>query len=98
MRMRKGWPWVVGSAALLAAGAALLAGRNGRTGRRYVGPSPIGLGYVKPNHYLEMAKVLRMVGRAAMSSSRHSVKVATNARRDVDIAALPGLRRESGRP
>ena len=29
-----------------------------RTSRRYVGPSPIGVGYVKPNHYLEMAKVL----------------------------------------
>jgi molybdopterin-dependent oxidoreductase alpha subunit len=27
--------------------------------RRYVGPSPIGVGYTKPNHYLEMAKVLR---------------------------------------
>jgi molybdopterin-dependent oxidoreductase alpha subunit len=26
--------------------------------RRYVSPSPIGWGYVKPNHYLEMAKVL----------------------------------------
>jgi molybdopterin-dependent oxidoreductase alpha subunit len=35
-----------------------LAGRNGKARRRYVGPSPIGLGYVKPNHYLEMAKVL----------------------------------------
>jgi len=32
--------------------------RRGST-RRYVGPSPIGLGYTKPNHYLEMAKVLR---------------------------------------
>ncbi|HLW61727.1 MAG TPA: FdhF/YdeP family oxidoreductase [bacterium] len=31
-----------------------------RTGkaRRYVSPSPIGIGYTKPNHYLEMAKVL----------------------------------------
>jgi len=26
--------------------------------RRYVGPSPLGLGYTKPNHYGEMAKVV----------------------------------------
>lgn len=26
--------------------------------RRYVGPSPIGLGYTKPDHYLEIAKAL----------------------------------------
>jgi len=26
--------------------------------RRYVGPSPLGLGYTKPHHYLEMMKVL----------------------------------------
>lgn len=31
--------------------------RNGKA-RRYVSASPIGLGYIKPNHYLEMLKVL----------------------------------------
>ena len=31
---------------------------NERHARRYVGPSPIGLGYTKPNHYLEMARVV----------------------------------------
>ncbi len=52
-------PWLIGGAALLAVGArAVLAGRPGKTSRRYVSPSPIGLGYVKPNHYLEMARVL----------------------------------------
>ncbi len=59
MRVMKRWPWVVGGLTFLAAGGgALLAGRNGKTRRRYVSPSQIGLGYVKPNHYLEMAKVL----------------------------------------
>ena len=59
MRMRKRLPWVLGGLTLLAVGGgALRASRKGKTGRRYVGPSPIGLGYVKPNHYLEMAKVL----------------------------------------
>ena len=53
------WPWIVGGAALLAVGGrALLGSGNHRTSRRYVSPSPIGWGYVKPNHYLEMAKVL----------------------------------------
>ena len=31
--------------------------RRGKV-RRYVGPSPIGLGYTKPNHYAEMLKAL----------------------------------------
>ncbi|HVI84340.1 MAG TPA: formate dehydrogenase, partial [bacterium] len=31
---------------------------NERRARRYVGPSPIGLGYTKPNHYIEMARVV----------------------------------------
>ena len=59
MRVMKRWPWIVGALTLVAAGGgARLAGRNGKTKRRYVSPSPIGLGHVKPNHYLEMAKVL----------------------------------------
>jgi molybdopterin-dependent oxidoreductase alpha subunit len=59
MRVMRRWPWVVaGLAALAAGGGAVLAGRNSKAGQRYVSPSPIGLGYVKPNHYLEMAKVL----------------------------------------
>jgi hypothetical protein len=33
--------------------------RRRRASRRHVGASPIGLGYTKPNHYLEMAKALR---------------------------------------
>ena len=33
-------------------------GAGRKTRRHYVGPSPIGLGYTKPNHYVEMAKVL----------------------------------------
>lgn len=33
--------------------------RRRRSSRRHVGASPIGLGYTKPNHYLEMAKALR---------------------------------------
>jgi molybdopterin-dependent oxidoreductase alpha subunit len=58
MRGTKRWPWIAGGLTLLAAGGtAALAARNGKSGRRYVGPSPIGLGYVKPNHYVEMAKV-----------------------------------------
>ena len=32
--------------------------RSNQTTRRYVSPSPIGLGHTKPNHYLEMVKVL----------------------------------------
>jgi molybdopterin-dependent oxidoreductase alpha subunit len=59
MRVKARWPWVAGSLTLLAVGGGvLLASRSGKTGRRYVGPAPIGVGYVKPNHYLEMAKVL----------------------------------------
>ncbi|HEX4834701.1 MAG TPA: FdhF/YdeP family oxidoreductase [bacterium] len=34
-------------------------GNGTGTSRRFVGPSPIGLGYVKPNHYREIAKTLR---------------------------------------
>jgi molybdopterin-dependent oxidoreductase alpha subunit len=59
MRMTKLWPWVIGGVTVLGVGGSeLLRGRNRKTSRRYVGPSPIGLGFVKPNHYLEMAKVL----------------------------------------
>ena len=32
--------------------------RSNQKTRRYVSPSPIGLGHTKPNHYLEMVKVL----------------------------------------
>jgi molybdopterin-dependent oxidoreductase alpha subunit len=58
MRVMKWGPWVAGAALLAVGSSVLRAGRNGKTSRHYVGPSPIGLGYVKPNHYLEMAKVL----------------------------------------
>lgn len=58
MRTSRRWPWILGGIALLAAGGTLLVRRNGNTSRRYVGPSPIGLGYTKPNHYLEIARVL----------------------------------------
>jgi molybdopterin-dependent oxidoreductase alpha subunit len=58
MRVTKRWPWAAAGFTLLAVGgAAFLAARSGKAGRRYVSPSPIGLGYVKPNHYLEMARV-----------------------------------------
>jgi molybdopterin-dependent oxidoreductase alpha subunit len=58
MRGARRWSWIAGGAglALLAAGALA---RMGRQGRRPVSLSPIGLGYTKPNHYLEIAKVLR---------------------------------------
>ena len=59
MRVNRRWPWIAGSIALVAAGGILFAKRNGKTPRRYVSPSPIGLGHVKPNHYLEIAKVFR---------------------------------------
>ena len=65
MRVRKHWPWIAGAGlALVAVGGVKLVNANGQGGkngksRRYVSPSPIGLGYVKPNHYVEIAKVLR---------------------------------------
>lgn len=57
----KRWPRILGGVALLGvvAGGVLVRKRGRTTSRHYVGPSPIGLGYVKPNHYVEMARVFR---------------------------------------
>ncbi len=60
MRPSRTWPWIAGGIGLAALALGGTVVRNSRaTGRRYVSPSPIGLGHTKPNHYLEIAKVLR---------------------------------------
>jgi molybdopterin-dependent oxidoreductase alpha subunit len=64
MKVSGKWPWIAGGVGLafLAVSGFLMNG-NGRArrngiARRYVSLSPIGLGYTKPNHYLEIARVL----------------------------------------